>query len=108
MSKIQSEKMVELRTDKTYTEIYGNERSVIESEKRSIGVKAVWDNYTEEEKVVRAKNCQNTYIEKSGYTKELILEIRELHSNGLKPRFILERYPNLVSSDIKKILDKRK
>ena len=45
---------------------------------------------------------------KAGYTIELIKEIKEFHNNGMKPRFILEKYPQLTKSDIKNITDKRK
>ena len=100
--------MLELRTDKNYSEIYGEERALEEREKRSKGVKKAWENSSDQNKIKKAKSCQKTYLEKSGYTKEMILEIRKLHDGRMKPRFILIKYPSLDKSDINKILDKRK
>ena len=97
---------IKFRKDKNYSEIYGEDRSKEESKKRSDGVKTAWKNSTEEEKLARRKATQDTKLKKAGYTKELILEIKELHRNGMKPRFILEKYPTLTIKDINKITSK--
>lgn len=47
-------------------------------------------------------------MKKAGYNTDMILDIKKLHSEGVKPRFILEKYPQLKKSDIKNITDKRK
>lgn len=102
-----AKKVGDFRKDKSYNEIYG-ETAKIESEKRSLGVKLSWENSSEEEKFNRKRSVQETAMIKAGYNIEMILNIKELHNNGMKPRFILEKYPQLTKSDIKNITDKRK
>ena len=77
-------------------------------EKRSEGVRKAWENISEEDKNSRINKGIQTKLEKAGYTREMILEIKELHKNGMKPRFILEKYPNLTKQDVLNITDKRK
>lgn len=103
----QLNEIAESRKGKTYKEIYGDSAEE-EITKRSIASKKAWENLSKNDKLTRSKAIQQNALDKSGYTKELILEIRKFHSEGIKPRFLLDRYPQLTSKDIKNILDKRK
>lgn len=100
-------KTSEFRKGKSYNEIY-SENAQIEIKKRSNGVKKAWTNITEEERAIRGKSLQETAMKKAGYTIDIILDIKKLHNEGMKPRFILKKYPQLKKSDIKNITDKRK
>ena len=108
MSIIQKDKMLELRMGKSYEEIYSEKRSSIEKEKRSKSGKKYWENCSEEDKMNRTSNQVNTMITKAGLTKELIYEIRKLHSSGIKPKILKEKYSNLTEKQINNIIDKRK
>ena len=107
MSEIQKEKMKELRADKNYEDIYGD-NALIERFKRSESVKKYWENCTQDEKEKRANSTLDTLLKKSGYTREMILEIRQLKKSGMKPKEINKKFPELTSKQITNILDKRR
>lgn len=56
----------------------------------------------------------NTYgqLKNSKYDVDMIIEIRKMYESGLKPKKIFEsikdKYPQLLHSDIKPIIDKRR
>ena len=81
---------------------------IIEKEKRSKSGKEYWENCSEEDKMNRTSNQVNTMITKAGLTKELIYEIRKLHSSGIKPKILKEKYSDLTEKQINNIIDKRK
>lgn len=108
MSNIQKEKMKELRIDKTYEEIYGDTAN-IEKEKRSNSGKQYWENCSDEDKNKRIDNQINTLIIKSGYSKELIHNVRKLKfEDKLKPKQIQKIYPELTINNINNITNKRR
>ena len=45
---------------------------------------------------------------KASIAKELIYEIRKLHSSGIKPKILKEKYSDLTEKQINNIIDKRK
>lgn len=108
LREICKQKTKEYRTGKSYEEIYSEERSIIEKEKRSKSGKEYWENCSEEDKMNRTSNQVNTMITKAGLTKELIYEIRKLHSSGIKPKILKEKYSDLTEKQINNIIDKRK
>ena len=103
LKEICKQKTKECRTGKSYEEIYSEERSAIEREKRSKAVKEYWDNCSEVDKINRISTCVNTLVIKAGLTKELIYEIRKLHSSGVKPKILREKYPDLTKKQINNI-----
>lgn len=103
--------IAEFRKDKSYEEIYGD-RAEEEKEKRSEGLKNSWSNLSDEEREQRS--IINTYgqLKNSKYDVDMIIEIRKMYESGLKPKKIFEsikdKYPQLLHSDIKPIIDKRR
>jgi group I intron endonuclease len=97
----------DFRRGKTYEEIYGEEQAAEEKKKRSESTTQMWKNLPQDQNLNRRIKSMLTSIIKAGYTVEMILEIRQLHSNGMKPRNILTSFPSLTKQDITNILDKR-
>lgn len=104
---LNSKQIADFRRGKTYEEIYGETNAVVEKEKRSESLSLMWQNLSEDDNVKRRLSSMITAINKAGYTADMILNIRELHASGVKPRHILQSFPELNKQDITNILDKR-
>lgn len=89
-------------------EIYGDTAN-IEKEKRLNSGKQYWENCSDEDKNKRIDNQINTLIIKSGYSKELIHNVRKLKfEDKLKPKQIQKIYPELTINNINNITNKRR
>lgn len=109
LREICKQKTEEYRIGKSYEEIYSEDRANEEREKRSKSGKEYWDNCSIEEKEKRITTQVNTMLNKSGYTKELIYDIRKLRfEDKLKAPEIQKIYTNLTIKQIYNIIDKRK
>jgi len=84
---------------KTYEKLYG-EKFYDEKNKRKITVKNYWLNITKEEKEKRLINHKNAVRKNSKFNIEVILNIKKLIGENIKPIKIHKQYPEVSLSMI--------
>lgn len=87
------------RKGKDYSEIYG-EKSTIESEKRSDGVKKAWEISSLEDKTRRLASMAKSALIKSGFNIDDIIKIKELRANNVPKKDIAAMFPHLTMKNI--------